>query len=116
MYLSPVTCLAAGAGVYTVERCGRRVGRGRVRGSHKFQTFRRRCAMERVRFFDHDGHRILLLDCTGCGPDELLEVFEQAKLTIAAEPPHSMLTLADFTGAQFNRKAADQMKVTATYN
>ena len=72
--------------------------------------------MERVRFFDHDGHRILLLDCTACGPDELLEVFEQAKLIIAAEPPHSMLTLADFTGAQFNKKVADQMKVTATYN
>jgi hypothetical protein len=72
--------------------------------------------MERVRFFDHDGHRILLLDCTGCGPDELLEVFEQASSTITAEPPHSLLTLADFTGAQFNRKAADQMKVTATYN
>ena len=72
--------------------------------------------MERVRFFDHDGHRILLLDCTGCGPNELLEVFEQAKLTIAAEPPHSLLTLADFTGAHFNRQAADQMKITATYN
>ena len=72
--------------------------------------------MERVRFFDHDGHRILLLDCTDCGPNELVGVFEQARLTIAAEPPHSMLTLADFTGAQFNRKAADQMKITATYN
>ena len=72
--------------------------------------------MERVRFVDHDGHRILLLDCTGCGPEELLEVFEQAKLMIAAEPPNSMLTLADFTGAQFNRKAADQMKISATYN
>ena len=72
--------------------------------------------MERVRFFDHDGHRILLLDCTGCGPNELLEVFEQAKSTIAAEPPHSLLTLADFTGAHFNRQAADQMKITATYN
>jgi hypothetical protein len=72
--------------------------------------------MERVRFLDHDGHRILLLDCTDCGPDEPPEVFEQAQSAIAAEPPHSMLTLADFTGAQFNRKAADQMKVTATYN
>ena len=72
--------------------------------------------MERVRFFAHDGHRILLLDCTDCGPEELIEVFDQARLTVAAEPPHSMLTLADFTGAQFNRKAADQMKITATYN
>ena len=72
--------------------------------------------MERVRFFDHDGHRILLLDCTDCGPSELLEVFEQARLTIGAEPPHSMLTLADFTGAHFNKKVADRMKVTATYN
>ena len=72
--------------------------------------------MERVRFFDHYGHRILLLDCTACEPDELVEVFEQARLIIAAEPPHSALTLADFSGAQFNRKAADQMKVTATYN
>ena len=72
--------------------------------------------MERVRFFDHDGHRILLLDCTDCGPNELVEVFEEARSIIAAEPPHSALTLADFTGAHFNRVAADQMKVTATYN
>ena len=72
--------------------------------------------MERVRFIDHDGHRILLLDCTTCGPSELLEVFEEARTTIAAEPPHSVLTLTDFTGAFFNKKAADQMKVAATYN
>jgi hypothetical protein len=72
--------------------------------------------MERVRFIDYDGHRILLLDCTDCGPNELLELFEQGRLIIAAEPPHSTLTLADFTGAQFNKKVADQMKITATYN
>ncbi len=72
--------------------------------------------MERVRFIEHDGHRILLLDCTSCDPDELLEIFEQARRTITAEPPHSVLTLTDFTGASFNKKAADQMKVAATYN
>ncbi len=72
--------------------------------------------MERVRFIDYDGHRILLLDCTTCEPSELLEVFEQARMMISAEPPHSVLTLTDFTGAFFNKKAADQMKVAATYN
>ncbi len=72
--------------------------------------------MERVRFLDHEGQRILLLDCTDCGPSELLQVFSQAQAAIAAEPPHSLLTLADFTGAEFDKKTADQMKITATYN
>ena len=72
--------------------------------------------MERVRFIDHLGNRILLLDCTDCGPKELVEVFNQARMTIAAEPPHSLLTLTDFAGAEFNKYAADQMKVSATYN
>jgi hypothetical protein len=72
--------------------------------------------MERVRFIDYLGQQILLLDCTDCGPRELVEVFFEARQTIGAEPEHSVLTLTDFTGAVFNKQAADHMKVAATYN
>jgi hypothetical protein len=72
--------------------------------------------MERVRFLDHEGQRILLLDCTNCSSNELLQVIHDAQAAIAAEPPHSLLTLGDFTGAEFDKKAADQLKVSATYN
>jgi hypothetical protein len=72
--------------------------------------------MERVRFLDHEGQRILLLDCTNCSSSELLQVIHEAQATITAEPPHSLLTLGDFTGADFDKKAADQLKVSATYN
>jgi hypothetical protein len=72
--------------------------------------------MERVRFIDYMGTQILLLDCTDCGPRELVEIFYQAQQTIGAEPEHSVLTLTDFSGAVFNKQAADQLKIAATYN
>lgn len=72
--------------------------------------------MERVQFIDYLGQRILLLDCTDCGPRELLDIFYQAQQTIAAQPEHSVLTLTDFSGAVFNKQAADQLKIAAAYN
>ncbi len=72
--------------------------------------------MERVRFIDHLGRPVLLLDCTDCQPQQLLDIFEAARQVISAQPDHSLLTLTDFTGAEFNKQAADQMKISATYN
>ncbi len=72
--------------------------------------------MERVRFIEHLGQRVLLLDCTNAGPQELLDSFDQARQLLNGEAQHSVLTLTDFTGAEFNKLAADQLKIAATYN
>ncbi len=72
--------------------------------------------MERVRFIDHNGTQVLLIDCTNCGPHELNSIFEEVQSVVTAQPPHSVLTLTDFTGADFDKQTADHMKVVATYD
>ncbi|MGZ4827686.1 MAG: hypothetical protein ACXVY9_10000 [Terriglobales bacterium] len=72
--------------------------------------------MERVRFIEHDGVQVLLVDCSNCGPQELNQTFDQVQQVVTSQPPHSVLTLSDFTGAEFDKKAADHMKVAATYD
>jgi hypothetical protein len=69
--------------------------------------------MDRLKFLTYQGQRILLIDCSDCGPDELIEIFDEVERTIAAQPPKSIMTLTDFTGARFNRDAADRLKVVA---
>ena len=72
--------------------------------------------MERVRFIAYLGTQILLIDCSHCGPNELTSLFNQAQEVITSQPPGSVLTLADFTNAEFDKKAADHLKIVATYD
>ncbi len=72
--------------------------------------------MERVQFLEHLSQRILSVDCRDCGPTELVEIFDQVRETVAGQPPQSVLILTDFTGADFDKAAADQLKIVATYN
>ncbi len=69
--------------------------------------------MDRLQFLTHHGQRILLVDCRNCGPEELIETFDEVERTIAPLPRGSIMTLSDFTGAHFNRDAADRLKVVA---
>ena len=69
--------------------------------------------MERVHFLDHHGKRVLLMDCTGCDPDELIAVFDTVEKIVGQESGRTLLIVADFTGAHFNKQAADRMKVVA---
>jgi hypothetical protein len=72
--------------------------------------------MERVRFIDYGEVQVLLIDCSNCRPQELNEIFNQVQEIVMSQPSHSVLTLADFTGAEFDKSAADHMKVVATYD
>ncbi len=69
--------------------------------------------MERVRFITHRGKRVLVIDHTGSTPQEMQRTMNEVEHIVASEPPDSLLTLSDFTGAQFDREAADRMKVVA---
>jgi len=70
--------------------------------------------MERIRFIEHKGQRVLLLDFRNCSPEEVTSVSSQARPVIAQEPKDSVLVMADFTGAQFSRDAVNRIKeVTA---
>lgn len=70
--------------------------------------------MERVRFVTHHGKRVLLIDHSCSTPEGVLRTMDEVEHVIAAEPPDSLLTLSDFTGTEFDKAAADRMKVVAT--
>jgi hypothetical protein len=69
--------------------------------------------MERIRFVTHRGQRILLIDYTNCTADEVAEIADDAPPIVTKEPPGSVLLLADFTGAKFDRETVEHIKVAA---
>lgn len=67
--------------------------------------------MDRVRFIEHKGHRVLLLDYSGLRDEqEMLEMIEERTELVSHEPPGSVLTLADLTGAQLTRESMQRVK------
>ena len=64
----------------------------------------------RVRFLEHKGKQILLCDFSHCANAELPLVLDEIKKQIAQHPPNSVLTLADFTGAEVDKAVATRMK------
>jgi len=67
--------------------------------------------MDRIRFVTHRDRRILLLDFTGCTPEEVAQISDQAPGVVTQEPRGSVRVVADFTGAEFNRDAVERIKV-----
>jgi hypothetical protein len=70
--------------------------------------------MERVRFVTHRGKRVLLIDHSRSTPEELRQTIDEVERIVAAEPPGSLLILADFTATAFDKAAAERLKVVAT--
>src|ERR1700739_4108618 len=69
--------------------------------------------MERIRFVTHRGHRILLVDYTNCTADEVAEIADDAPPIVTREPLGSVLLLADFSGAKFDRETVEHIKIAA---
>ena len=70
--------------------------------------------MERVRFIDHGGHRVLLIDYSGLEDEnEFLSLIERRKKIVEKEAPGSLLTLTDVTHAHCTRDVIAAMKVAA---
>jgi hypothetical protein len=65
---------------------------------------------DRLRFIKHKGHAIFLVDLRYCTPKELLVLLEMVRADVARHAPGSLLTLADFTGAQIDKTVATRMK------
>lgn len=65
---------------------------------------------ERLRFIKHHGHAIYFIDFTHCSAKELLLLLDQIRADIARHAPGSVLTLADFTGAQIDKNVATRVK------
>jgi hypothetical protein len=70
--------------------------------------------LERLRFVKHKGQAIFIVDFSHCGSKEVLLLIEQVRAIVARHTPGSMLTLADFTDAEIDKKVATRMKEVLT--
>ena len=71
---------------------------------------------DRIRFITHQGKQILFIDASNCSAAELLKLSRVVPLHVMPEPRSSVLLLADFTGAQFDREAITSLKESAVFD
>ena len=74
--------------------------------------------MERTRFIDHKGKRILLLDYSGLGNsiDELEQEIEKTKLVVSQQQPGSVLGLCDVRKTRISPQAVRAVGDLARFN
>ena len=72
--------------------------------------------MDRVRFITHQGKAVLLTDLTNCAAEEVIELLTEVQRIVTVQPRKSVLTLGDFTGAEFSRAAVTRMKEVAVFD
>jgi hypothetical protein len=65
---------------------------------------------ERLRFIKHRGHAIYLIDFSHCAEKEMLLLLDMVRADIARHEPGSLLTLADFTDAEVDKKVASRIQ------
>jgi hypothetical protein len=71
---------------------------------------------DRIRVIEHKGKQILLVDLSHCTPTEVAKIALLVPTYVTSEPRGSVLLLADFTGAEFDRIAIDRMKESAVFD
>jgi hypothetical protein len=71
---------------------------------------------EGIRFIDHHGKKILLVDLSNCSADKVEEIVRSVPDYITVQPRGSVLVLTDFSGAAFDRDALRAMKETAVFD
>ena len=65
---------------------------------------------DRLHFIKHKGHPIYFLDFSECSAKELLLLLEMVRASVARHKPGSLLILADFSGAHFDKQVATKAK------
>jgi hypothetical protein len=65
---------------------------------------------DRIKFIIHQGQQIMLIDFTNCTPREMMAIVDDVQEQISDLPANSVLTMADFSGAQVDKKAATRIK------
>jgi len=71
---------------------------------------------DRIRFITHKGKQILLVDVSNCSASELLKASLAVPLHVMPQPRDSVLLLADFTGAEFDREVITSLKRSAVFD
>jgi len=71
---------------------------------------------QRLRFIEHAGKQVLLIDFGGCSRAEMLALLAEIQAIIEEQPRESVLTLADFHGAQIDKAIATRMKEVLVFD
>jgi hypothetical protein len=71
---------------------------------------------EHIRFIDHHGKKVLLVDFSNCPSNEVEEIARAVPDYVTENPRGSVLVLTDFTGAIFDRDAVRAVKETAVFD
>jgi hypothetical protein len=64
----------------------------------------------------HREQRILLVDFTNCTASEVAALADRVPETVTREPLGSLLAVADFSEAEFNREAVERLKIAAAFD
>jgi hypothetical protein len=71
---------------------------------------------ERLRFTKHKGQAVFVIDFSHCKSGEILLLLDQVRLVVARHAPGSVLTFADFTGAEVDKKVATKINETLVFD
>jgi SpoIIAA-like len=71
---------------------------------------------DRIRFIQHQGQQVLLADLSDCTPRDVEKIAMLVPSYVTSEPRGSVLLLADFTGAEFDRIAIERIKESAVFD
>ncbi len=69
---------------------------------------------DRIRFIEHQGKQILLLDFSHASAHEMQLLLEYVRVTVAQHGHESLVTLADLTGATVDHAVATRIKEVLT--
>jgi len=69
---------------------------------------------DRIRFIEHQGKQILLLDYSHATAPQMQLLLEYVRMTVAQHARESLLTFADFTGATVDHAVAAKIKEVLT--
>ncbi len=72
--------------------------------------------MAGAQWINHKGKRVLLIDFSNSGIDQINATIAQAKPLIAREPPLSILCLVDTTGSKFDIKISKALQEFSAHN
>jgi hypothetical protein len=73
--------------------------------------------MERTRFIEHQGHRILLLDYSGIQHgEEAVSAIQRSKEVVATQPKGSILVMTVVRNARYNSQVLQALKELAAHN
>jgi hypothetical protein len=69
---------------------------------------------DRIHFIEHKGKQILLLDFSHATAQQMQLLLEHIRITVAQHARESLVTLADYTGAEIDRTVATKLKEVLT--